>query len=68
MFLASFALLFESNLRDNGWNESKRKKITVLASSLAFMVFSGFFMLYIWKRFGKNCRRPEPFQLNQNVS
>jgi cytoskeletal protein RodZ len=68
MFLASFALLFESNLRDNGWSESKRKKITALASLLAFMVFSGFLILYIWKRYHEKSEQTEDPQLNQNVS
>lgn len=68
MFLSSFGLLVETNLRDNGWRESDRKKITVFSSCFAFALFSMFFILYFLKRWKKSCRRHATQQSDQNVS
>lgn len=66
MFLVSFGLLIETNLRHNGWNESRNKKIAVCVSFLVFGAFSALFGFYIWKRWPKDCSQTP--QRNPSVS
>lgn len=64
MFLASFVLMLETNLRDNGWQESRNTRITICSYCLAIVVFSLMFGLYFWSRIRKTCRR----QPEENIS
>lgn len=62
----TFGLLLEANIRDDGWNDSSEKKITILCTFLGLIVFSTIFGIYLSSRMTKNCKRTvEPVNIEQ---
>jgi hypothetical protein len=59
MMLFSFGMMAEINFRDNGWSESDEKKITIISSCAAFLLFAILFGIYLFFRLRKICKKQE---------